>query len=249
MFAVAPLFTVLTAAALYVRADPNPTNPGPGDVFIQGQTCTITWDADTTGLWKNMSIELMTGDNFNMVYLTTVGTVDGTDPTKTSFAYTCPQVTPYSPIYFYQLTATGSTDKTWTGRFTITDTPADIVPPAEPTQPDGSAIPWGIGSLVGGASSVPQPSGAPGTASATGTALGGPSILPTTSSASGSTLTPVSGSGGSSTPSVVTSAASTPSAASGQGTNGAMTMGSVSNLLWQTALALGVSAVGFTVMF
>ncbi|KIJ65480.1 hypothetical protein HYDPIDRAFT_67024, partial [Hydnomerulius pinastri MD-312] len=124
-----------------------PNNPGPGDVFIEGQACAIGWDADTTGLWKNMSIELMTGDNFNMVYLTTVGTVDGTDPTKNTFSYPCPKVTPHSPIYFYQFTSTGSTDKTWTGRFTITDTPNDIVPPTQTTQPDGSKIPWGTGSL------------------------------------------------------------------------------------------------------
>ncbi|KIJ21034.1 hypothetical protein PAXINDRAFT_60635, partial [Paxillus involutus ATCC 200175] len=157
MFAVAPLFTFLAAAAIYARADPNPTNPGPGDVFIQGQPCTISWDVDTTGLWQNMTIELMTGDNYNMVYLTTVGTADGTNPTKNTLSYTCPQVSPHSPIYFYQFTASGSTDKTWTGRFTITDTPADIVPPTESTQPDGTNIPWGTGALVGGASSIPPP--------------------------------------------------------------------------------------------
>lgn len=69
MFAT-PLLTLLAFSAAAVRADPNPINPGPGDVFIEGQSCAVGWDADTTGLWKNMSIELMTGDNFNMVYLT-----------------------------------------------------------------------------------------------------------------------------------------------------------------------------------
>ncbi|KIK84663.1 hypothetical protein PAXRUDRAFT_152858 [Paxillus rubicundulus Ve08.2h10] len=228
------------------RADPNPTNPGPGDVFIQGQPCTIAWDADSTGLWRNMTIELMTGDNFNMVDLTTVGTVDGTDPTKNTFSYTCPQVSPHSPIYFYQFTSSGSTGKTWTGRFTITDTPTNIVPPTESTQPDGSNIPWGTGSLiVGGSSILPQ-----STLSAISTALVGPPVSSTPSSSPASISASGSGAGSSSTPSVVVvTATATPSTASGQGTNGAMAMVSVSNLLWQTALALGVSAVGFTVMF
>ena len=66
--AVMPILILLAAAA--VRADPNPTNPGPGDVFIQGQPCTIGWDVDPTGVWKTMDIHLMTGDNFDMVSLT-----------------------------------------------------------------------------------------------------------------------------------------------------------------------------------
>lgn len=67
--AVAPILTLIVAAAILVRADPNPSSPGPGDVFIEGQPCTITWDIDHTGAWKTMNIELMTGDNFDMVSL------------------------------------------------------------------------------------------------------------------------------------------------------------------------------------
>jgi hypothetical protein len=64
-------FAALAASALVaVHADPNPSEPGPGDVFNQGANCPIAWDADTSGAWKEMYIELMTGDNFNMVHLT-----------------------------------------------------------------------------------------------------------------------------------------------------------------------------------
>jgi len=68
--AVTPILTLLAAAAIYVRADPNPNNPGPGDVFVQGKSCTVGWDVDPTGVWKTMNIDLMTGDNFDMVFLT-----------------------------------------------------------------------------------------------------------------------------------------------------------------------------------
>lgn len=69
-------FTIL--AAMSVHADPNPTNPGPGDVFIEGQACAISWSPDTTGVWKTMNIELKTGDNFNMVNLTCASTHSAT---------------------------------------------------------------------------------------------------------------------------------------------------------------------------
>ncbi|OAX37064.1 hypothetical protein K503DRAFT_720300, partial [Rhizopogon vinicolor AM-OR11-026] len=142
--------TLSLLAVISVHADPNPTNPGPGDVFIEGQSCAITWSPDTTGVWKTMDIELKTGDNFNMINLTMVGTVDGTDATKTSFSFPCPQVSPHSPIYFYQFSTPASNTSYWTGRFTITDNANDIVPPAQSTQPDGEAIPWGVGQLVNG---------------------------------------------------------------------------------------------------
>ncbi|KAG1774182.1 hypothetical protein EV702DRAFT_975331 [Suillus placidus] len=154
MFAALALTILASSAAIFVHADPDPTNPGPGDVFIEGQACSMNWNPDTTGVWKTMIIQLKTGDNFNMVNLTTVGTVDGTDATKTSFSYPCPQVTPHSPIYFYQFSSPASTNSVWTGRFTITDTATDIVPAANSTQPDGSAIAWGTGKLVSSTSTT-----------------------------------------------------------------------------------------------
>ena len=42
------------------------------DVQTTGQTCHIAWAKDTasTTAWKDMTIQLMTGDNFNMIHLT-----------------------------------------------------------------------------------------------------------------------------------------------------------------------------------
>ena len=68
MFAI--LATIL--AASLVRADVVPTGPAPGDIFNEGTTCNIAWTADTTGAWKTTNIELMTGDNLNMVHLTSM---------------------------------------------------------------------------------------------------------------------------------------------------------------------------------
>lgn len=57
----------LSSALLSARADPVPQTP---DTGITGQTCTITWEEDTTGNWAQTAIELMTGDNYAMVHLT-----------------------------------------------------------------------------------------------------------------------------------------------------------------------------------
>ena len=65
-------FLVTLFAALAVRADPDPSEPGPGSVYNEGSTCHISWDPDTTGTWKTMNIELMCGDNYNMIHLTSV---------------------------------------------------------------------------------------------------------------------------------------------------------------------------------
>ncbi|KAG2137701.1 hypothetical protein BD769DRAFT_283814 [Suillus cothurnatus] len=201
MLAALALTVLASSAAIFVHADPDPTNPGPGDVFIEGQACSINWNPDTTGVWKTMIIQLKTGDNFDMVNLTTVGTVDGTDATHTSFSYPCPkvggsfiptficividlspQVTPHSPIYFYQFSSSASNNSVWTGRFTITDSLTDIVPAAESTQPDGSAIPWGTGALANSTSTTTV--GTMNSMSATASALGTPSATSSVSNAS-----------------------------------------------------------------
>ena len=61
---------VLIAGSALVRADPVPTAPGPGDVFKVGGQCSFTWTADTTGTWKEMNVELMSGSNFQMNHIT-----------------------------------------------------------------------------------------------------------------------------------------------------------------------------------
>jgi hypothetical protein len=228
MLAAIALTVLASSAAIFVHADPDPTNPGPGDVFIEGQACSINWNPDTTGVWKTMIIQLKTGDNFDMVNLTTVGTVDGTDATHTSFSYPCPKVTPHSPIYFYQFSSSASNNSVWTGRFTITDSLTDIVPAAESTQPDGSAIPWGTGALANSTSTTTV--GTMNSMSATASALGTPSA--TSSGASVSTMT--------------ASPSSTPSSGS-QATGGGLGL-AAQNIGWKTALTLGVSAMGFALM-
>ncbi|KAJ8584754.1 hypothetical protein M405DRAFT_773793 [Rhizopogon salebrosus TDB-379] len=221
-------FALAFLAAISAYADPNPTNPGPGNVFIEGQACSITWTPDTTGVWKTMTIELRTGDNFNMINLALVGTVDGTDATKNSFSYPCPQVTPYSPIYFYQFNSPAANNSVWTGRFTITDNVNDIVPAAQSTQPDGEAIPWGVGQLVNGNSTASAPASTTSLASST-TALDTPLTTSSSDVTTSSTASPSS------------------SAAAQTGTGGGLAL-SAQSLGWQAALTLGVSALGFALV-
>ncbi|KAF8555838.1 hypothetical protein OG21DRAFT_1410199 [Imleria badia] len=240
--AVTPILILLAAVANSVHADPNPSNPAPGDVFIQGSPCPVGWQVDPTGLWKTMNIDLMTGDNYNMIFLASVATVDGTNPSKNTVSWTCPQVTPHSAIYFYQFTSPSTSNKTWTGRFTITDSASDVVAPAQSTQPDGENIPWGTGSLVNGsASAAPSVSGTGvATSSASGASVSSTPSITGSLSASPSTT---------STASVVvvtTDASATPSTVSTA--NGAVATLSVSNVVFQAGLALGLAAFGFTAM-
>ncbi|CEH16367.1 hypothetical protein CBOM_06218 [Ceraceosorus bombacis] len=106
----------------------------------------------------------MTGTNQHMTKLEDIATnIDGT--TQTSFSWTCPEVEPYSAIYFYQFTDSDGANPTWCTRFTIASADGSTVPPPNDKQPEGDSIPWGEGKLVNGASS-PDSSG--GNASAGG---------------------------------------------------------------------------------
>ncbi len=61
-----------TLLALAVSAQPNPTEPGPNDVYREGQDCNIKWVVDSSAKWKVMNIELMTGPNLNQVHLSSM---------------------------------------------------------------------------------------------------------------------------------------------------------------------------------
>ena len=63
----------------------------------------------------------MTGSNSNMSLITNVAKdLDGTDPSLSPYTWTCPDVDPYSTIYFYQFTgATDESNPAWTTRFTV----------------------------------------------------------------------------------------------------------------------------------
>ena len=73
MFSKTSVFTTLALAApLFVRAVVTPSEPGPGSVYAAGETCRVVWAGDTESdtLWADMSIQLMTGSNFEMVHVT-----------------------------------------------------------------------------------------------------------------------------------------------------------------------------------
>jgi len=183
---------LVAVVAGVVSAAPNPTEPSSTSVFNVGATCSIQWVVDATATWKSMSIQLMSGDNFNMIPITTVAqNIDATDPTKTTFTYPCPQVTPTSAIYFYQFSSsTDPTNLLWTTRFTIAGPNGQTTAPAEKIQPDGQSIPWGTGALVNPSTAVAPPAYLSGsgqsTAAATGSASAGLASAGSVSSASAS---------------------------------------------------------------
>ncbi|KAI1795219.1 Ser-Thr-rich glycosyl-phosphatidyl-inositol-anchored membrane family-domain-containing protein, partial [Ganoderma leucocontextum] len=134
-----------------------PTAPGPGDTFAAGSSCTIKWNADTTGgKWTDVSISLMTGSNNNMTRLATVVSgLDGTDGSLSPYSWTCPEVDPYSAIYFYQFTDGDDVQNSqWTTRFTITSASGDSEKPEHNIQPNSDPVPWGEGRLVSGVTGV-----------------------------------------------------------------------------------------------
>lgn len=237
--------TVLLAFAspILVHADVTPSEPGPGSVFNAGSKCRVTWqgDADSPTAWKEMAIELMSGSNLAMVHITTVTT--GQDGTKDgAFEYTCPEVTPYSAIYFYQFTSPHTPVKTWTTRFAIASATGETTPPANPKQPgSGDAIPWGVGNLVDQTKAVPAPA----------FAKDGPSSsasLNSTTVASSTRLSSVIVTG---TKAAQTSSTSSPSSStSAKGststtTSDALSSSFVDGKLWMTALM----ALVFTATF
>lgn len=178
-----------TSGAVVVRADAIPTEPGPGAVYKEGGKCTFAWNGDTDGKWSNMAVELMTGDNFQMVHLTTV--VTGLDGNKAgTYSYDCPEVEPNSAIYFYQFTVPSTPGAIqWATRFTIAAASGSTVPPEHSTQTNGDAIPWGTGKLVDASSATPPPSGGSSGNSGNSTTTSGSSTGTTSSSSSSTSIT------------------------------------------------------------
>ncbi|KAF8468042.1 hypothetical protein DFH94DRAFT_776794 [Russula ochroleuca] len=259
MFSRATFSAFVLSMALVALADPVPSSPSPGQIFNAGSTCQIAWTPDTTGLWKTMNIQLMTGDNLQMVALTTVATaVDGTASPGT-FSYPCPAVTPNSAIYFYQFSHNAS-DLLWTGRFAIADATGATTPPPNATQPDGEAIPWGKGALVDPSKAVPPPSYLPASGStSSNSTTGGPAAVPASSATP--TLVVSTSSAGANTPLVAVpsgavtasdsgspAAASSSAPASGSNSNGALMLGALSARAAQGGVALAVIAGAFTFM-
>jgi len=194
---------MVAVVAGVVSAAPNPTEPSAASVFKVGDACTIKWDTDATGTWTAMNIELMTGDNLNMIHLTTVAEDIDATADKNTFTYTCPDVTPNSAIYFYQFSdPSDPKNLLWTTRWTMAGADGSTTPPTETTQPGGGAIPWGKGALVDPSTAVAAPSYLGGSQSG-GTSASGSAV----STATGS----VSASASSAAPSASASASAAPS--------------------------------------
>ncbi|KAM0787060.1 hypothetical protein ACM66B_006323 [Microbotryomycetes sp. NB124-2] len=187
---------LLTAAAAVLgvsqscKAAVTPLGPGPGIVFREGGQCTTSWRRDTTGDWTSFAIDLMSGSNTQMTVVTRVADdMDGTS-TSTTFTFACPEVTPNSAIYFLQFTQDGA-DPQWTTRFTIAASDGSTTRPQYTTQPDGSAVPWGLGALADGTvASTVGAGGATVSASSTTSARSTSSLA--TSASSSSTTTSAS---------------------------------------------------------
>ena len=95
-----------------------------------------------------MAIELMLGSNLGMVHITS---------TYFEPSSHCPEVNPYSAVYFYQYSSPQTSVKIWTTRFTIASA-TGMTSPANPTQSGlNYPIPWQIGNLVDFSKAVPAP--------------------------------------------------------------------------------------------
>ncbi|KAG8928918.1 hypothetical protein FRC02_006223 [Tulasnella sp. 418] len=162
---IVPVLLTIILLTRGFHASVVPSYPGPGLVFKQGSQCEIQWTPDPTGQWNKMSIDLMTGSNDAMTVVTNVVRgLDGSDPTLSPYTWTCPDVDPYSSIYFYQFTrdknaakndaAEGLVNETdgpdmpaWTTRFTIASANGTTVAPQHTAQSGGEPVPWGVGKL------------------------------------------------------------------------------------------------------
>jgi len=235
MFAVASAIALAFVSS--ALAQPNPLTPLAAEA---GQPCTITWTADPTGQWTQTNIQLMSGDNQNMVPVTTVTTVDTTSGAPATFTWTCPEVTLYAPIFFYQFSqAAQPDDLIWTTRWAIESPSGQTVAAPNPTQPGGDAVPWGTAQLVDLSQVKPPPAyitgqsapAANGTVSVTASAS-----LPTTTSIPSSIVT-VTMASAASTPSA-SSAASTPASAGGSTSGAALTRSQASIIAGVVGAAL-----------
>jgi hypothetical protein len=262
MFSSFSLAVLLAASIYLVRADVNPSTPNTANA---GSTCVVQWSADTnsTSNWANMTIELMTGSNFDMVFMTTVSTdLDGTKDGQ--FSWTCPQVDPYSAIYFYQFVSPSEvTNPQWTTRFTIASSSGATTTPTNAKQPNGDAIPWGTGALVDAVAVAPPsfaadvPSGvvtastvaAASSSSSSAASSASVAVSKTTGAASktagaaSNTASAAGNTGGAAggTGAVLTTAGATPSSSSAS--NGELGL-AVDGKVWMSALAVMGSAMG-----
>lgn len=122
---------LLSLHALLTWGQVMPTTPGPNETYTAGSLCSVAWDLGASGTWKNMTIgehvcelawvsprlnnaaDLMSGANNNMSLVTNVAmNLDGTNQSLTPYNWTCPEVDPYSSIYFYQVSSPSESFRT-----------------------------------------------------------------------------------------------------------------------------------------
>ncbi|WWD01725.1 hypothetical protein V866_008671 [Kwoniella sp. B9012] len=141
-------FSLLTLAALSAQAIVTPTSPDSNTVVKVGDKIEALWTVDSVDNWNDVTIQLMTGDNLQMVALATVAEgIDGT--TVSSYSFDAPDVSPYSKIYFLQFTNGGvTTNATWTTRFTIAGADGSTTEPENSTVYSGTTVQWGTGTLL-----------------------------------------------------------------------------------------------------
>lgn len=66
MHALSAITAIFLAIAAPALAAVSPTSPSAGTVVRIGQDLTALWTADSTGQWTDMTVQLMTGDNFQV---------------------------------------------------------------------------------------------------------------------------------------------------------------------------------------
>ncbi|KAI8340094.1 hypothetical protein BC941DRAFT_240279 [Chlamydoabsidia padenii] len=156
--------SALLATSFVADASMAPSYPSPGTVWKSGQQYDILWADDGASPsiasgWKDFKIDFMTGDNNQQVFLSNVASnLDGTKITK--YTWTAPEVKPNAAIYFFMFT-NGAGQSAWTTRFGITGADGQLATPEHATQPTGEKIPWGVGALASGGSSVAANSTSP----------------------------------------------------------------------------------------
>ena len=63
----APILLASIASAAFT-----PTAPGPGDSYNTGLNCSISWQADTGGIWKNVTIGNYSYDAYHIFWKITI---------------------------------------------------------------------------------------------------------------------------------------------------------------------------------
>ncbi|KAI5124902.1 hypothetical protein M0805_007330 [Coniferiporia weirii] len=119
------------------------TIPRLNETFVAGSVCNIAWVPDSSGNWRSMTIDLLSGPNNNMSFVQNV--VSGLDGTTGIHTWTCPEVDPCSTTYIYQFTnGDETTTRAWTAHFTIIPFLNTTESPKNTRQPNGDLAPWGI---------------------------------------------------------------------------------------------------------